>query len=178
MPRARPEQMNGEEASWRPTAATFSHSIVTSFDPSQELIWTGDAQGKVESLFAASGLQDRYTAYKGHTAGPVKALLVDEKGIFSIGGDSMKCANRRGLTAWNLYADGEGKGKRYPPSTVYSAMAFSSARAADLVVAAISEGGIGKQPDLQMVNASTGTILRKGRFLYPSFCPRRLIGGW
>lgn len=149
---------------WSPSAAVYSPAVVTAFDSLQELIWTGNNTGGVESLFASSGLQERYTAYKGHVGAPVKQLLVDEKGIFSIGGDSVKCANRRGLAAWNVYTPKakDGTLQRFP--SMFSAMSFTSARASDLVVSSFSESGlsgIGNQPDLLVINASTGTVLRQ-----------------
>lgn len=154
----------GLSAGWHPQAAVYSPATVTSFDPSQELLWTGNPAGGVESYFASSGLQERYTAYKGHVSGPVKQILVDEKGVFSIGGNSIKCANRRGLTAWNVYAPTNNDVPANRSPAMFSALSFTSARASDLVASSITESalsGLGKQPDLLVINASTGTILRK-----------------
>jgi len=156
--------MNPDSDGWLPRCAIYSTAHTTSFDPSSELIWTGDLSGKVESLFAASNLSERYTAYRGHVNGPVKHLLVDEKGVFSIGGDSVKCANRRGLTVWNVYPN-EGNvppGRKFNPPVLVSALSFTNARASDLVVSTVTDGGMTSlEPDLLVINASTGTILRK-----------------
>lgn len=72
------------------------------FDTHQELLWTGGLTGHVASYFTNGHSRlHRYTQYRGHIPGPARELLVDDRGVLSIGG-SIKLANRRGLALWNV----------------------------------------------------------------------------
>lgn len=128
------------------TAALGSTSLA--FDPAVDLLWSGDGHGTVSSWFPDS--LSRYTSCKAHKPqyGPVRQLLTDEKGIFSLGHDSLHCTSRNGLGAWT-YAS---------PNADFTAASFSSARASDLVVA----DARGK---LTIVNASTGSPLKHVRLI-------------
>ncbi|KAK4943503.1 poly(A)-specific ribonuclease [Elasticomyces elasticus] len=82
------------------------HAIPTpasalAFDDLQELLWVGNDQGRVTSFY---GLElQRYVSVKAHLGeGPVKQLLVHEKGIVSISTSSVHFVTRRGLTQWHL----------------------------------------------------------------------------
>lgn len=82
------------------------HAIPTpasavAFDDAQELLWVGNDQGRVTSFYGPE-LQ-RYVSVKAHLGeGPVKQLLVHEKGIVSISASSVHFVTRRGLTQWHI----------------------------------------------------------------------------
>ena len=71
------------------------------FDGNAELLWSGSATGHVSSHLTGKlyGLS-RYTAYRGHVPGPVQELVIDDRGVLSVGG-SLKLATRRGIAVWN-----------------------------------------------------------------------------
>ncbi|KAF4122704.1 LOW QUALITY PROTEIN: PAB-dependent poly(A)-specific ribonuclease subunit 2 [Geosmithia morbida] len=72
------------------------------FDTLQELLWTGNEYGRVTSFYGTE-LQ-RYTSFKAHTAtdGPVRQLLVNDRGIISLGSKDLHMALRRGPPIWHL----------------------------------------------------------------------------
>ncbi|KAH7093275.1 PAB-dependent poly(A)-specific ribonuclease subunit PAN2 [Paraphoma chrysanthemicola] len=72
------------------------------FDTTQELLWTGNNQGRVTSFYGPQ--LERYTSYRGHVPadGPVKQFLFTDKGVLSISRQSVHYAHRRGLTQWHL----------------------------------------------------------------------------
>ncbi|KAJ9628351.1 poly(A)-specific ribonuclease [Knufia peltigerae] len=82
------------------------HAIPTpasavAFDDLQELVWVGNDQGRVTSFYGRD-LQ-RYVSVKAHLGeGPVKQLLVHEKGIISLSTSSVHFITRRGLTQWHI----------------------------------------------------------------------------
>lgn len=141
------------DGQWRHLSSTMLASTSVAFDPAADLLWSGDANGVVASYFPDSF--SRYTSYKAHQPnfGPVRAILAEDRAVFSLGADSVKCANRRGLAAWSVQSE----------QKAFSAMSFSTAKAADLVVASAANGGIGPQPALLTINASTGSVIRKVR---------------
>ncbi|KAL6918053.1 hypothetical protein FSHL1_009482 [Fusarium sambucinum] len=67
------------------------------FDTVQELLWTGNDYGRVTSFYGPE-LQ-RYTSFKAHTSaeGPVRQILVNEKGVVALGSQDLHMAIRRGL---------------------------------------------------------------------------------
>ncbi|EKJ70854.1 hypothetical protein FPSE_09006 [Fusarium pseudograminearum CS3096] len=67
------------------------------FDNVQELLWTGNDYGRVTSFYGAE-LQ-RYTSFKAHTSteGPVRQILLNEKGVIALGARDLHMAIRRGL---------------------------------------------------------------------------------
>ncbi|KAG0276121.1 poly(A)-specific ribonuclease [Linnemannia exigua] len=69
------------------------------FDPHHELVWSANENGYISSYYGA-GLQ-RYSSFKAHK-GPVRQMMVLDRGIVSIGKDSIHLSNRRGLASWNL----------------------------------------------------------------------------
>ncbi|KAI9355730.1 ubiquitin carboxyl-terminal hydrolase-domain-containing protein [Zopfochytrium polystomum] len=85
------------------------------FDPLQELVWVGSDTGHISSYTPvhashtapvqnASTLR-RYTAFRGHD-GAVRQILVNEQGVFSVGGSSVRLSHRRGLRQWIYNGDG------------------------------------------------------------------------
>ncbi|CAD6575124.1 MAG: poly(A)-specific ribonuclease [Cyphobasidiales sp. Tagirdzhanova-0007] len=124
--------------SWHEHARTFLPAAqCLAFDAHAELLWSGSLTGQVAShLTSADYDLARYTSYKAHEPGPTRELLVDDRGVLSVGG-SLKLASRRGLTFWNVHGS-----------------------LSEIVAGGANSLG-GAQPDLLLVNASTGTILRK-----------------
>ncbi|KIV95116.1 hypothetical protein PV10_02805 [Exophiala mesophila] len=81
--------------------AISSPATAVAFDDAQELLWVGNDQGRVVSFYGHE-LQ-RYVSVKAHIAeGPVKQLLLTEKGVVSISSTSVHLVSRRGLTQWHL----------------------------------------------------------------------------
>ena len=71
------------------------------FDDVQELIWFGNAEGRLVSYHGA-GL-DRYTSVRAHlNEGPVKQLLSHEKGVISISSRSVHLVSRKAPSIWHL----------------------------------------------------------------------------
>ena len=71
------------------------------FDDQQELLWVGNDQGRVTS-FHGPELQ-RYSSVKAHAQeGPVKQLLLHERGVISLASRSLHLTSRRGLTQWHI----------------------------------------------------------------------------
>ncbi|KAF9380588.1 poly(A)-specific ribonuclease [Podila verticillata] len=69
------------------------------YDPHHELIWAANENGYISSYYGA-GLQ-RYSSYKAHK-GPVRQMMVLDRGIVSISKDSIHLSNRRGVASWNI----------------------------------------------------------------------------
>ena len=92
--------MTTEDGQWRPVIGALAPTNVLTFDHVQDLLWTGSSNGRIESLFDTT--LSRYTSYKGHMAGPVKDIIVDDKGILSLSDRSVHFANRRGVAQWAL----------------------------------------------------------------------------
>lgn len=92
------------------------------FDTSQELLWTGNdyvrptrrytqaqytiiltfCKGRVTS-FVGSELQ-RYTSFKTHLSseGPVRQILVNDKGVIALGSNDVHMSHRRGAAIWHI----------------------------------------------------------------------------
>ncbi|KAM5346477.1 hypothetical protein ACJ41O_009482 [Fusarium nematophilum] len=72
------------------------------FDTSQELLWTGNDYGRVTSFYGTE-LQ-RYTSFKAHQSsdGPVRQILVNEKGVVVLGSKDVHMALRRGPPMWHI----------------------------------------------------------------------------
>lgn len=154
------------------------------FDTHQELLWAGGLSGHVASYFTNGHSRlHRYTQYRGHVPGPARELLVDNRGILSVGG-SIKLANRRGLALWNVQSvviHRSGNASDVLPSTTvpltcrslesvitllvsegdsWTSAAYTNAASSEIVVGGLNQLGA-IQPDLISVNASTGTVLRR-----------------
>lgn len=89
--------------SWHEQSSTyFPASQCLAFDGHSELLWCGSMNGQVTSYLTSRDYNlARYTSYRAHVTGPTRELIVDERGILSAGG-SLKLANRRGLSLWNV----------------------------------------------------------------------------
>ncbi|CCF38705.1 PAB-dependent poly(A)-specific ribonuclease subunit PAN2 [Colletotrichum higginsianum] len=75
------------------------------FDTAQELLWTGNDYGRVTSFYG-SELQ-RYTSFKAHTTpdGPVRQILVNDKGVVVLGSRDIHMASRKGPPIWHIRHD-------------------------------------------------------------------------
>ncbi|OLN95998.1 PAB-dependent poly(A)-specific ribonuclease subunit PAN2 [Colletotrichum chlorophyti] len=72
------------------------------FDTAQELLWTGNDYGRVTSFYG-SELQ-RYTSFKVHSTpdGPVRQILVNDKGVVVLGSRDIHMASRKGPPIWHI----------------------------------------------------------------------------
>ena len=88
---------------WHSYSRTYLHGTTClAFDPQADLLWTGNLAGYVSSHYTKPDYNfSRYTAYRGHIPGPTKDIVVDDRGVLSVGG-SLKLANRRGIALWNI----------------------------------------------------------------------------
>ncbi|CDR99940.1 hypothetical protein [Sporisorium scitamineum] len=134
------------------------------FDPYSELLWQGTSFGTVSSLYSSQ--LSRYTSYAAHglptRPSPAKGILADERHIFSIGDNGIKCSQRRGLAKWTTLTHDIGTNAMNLVSMCASPLAASS----DLVAAGLSQsaantGEIDNDNDLILtVNSSTGAVVR------------------
>ena len=89
-----PSSVNGIHQLPNPATAVI-------FDDQQELIWVGNADGRVAS-FRGPDLQ-RYTSARAHiNEGQVQQLLAHERGILSISSTSVHLISRTGPAIWHL----------------------------------------------------------------------------
>ncbi|KAH7175699.1 ubiquitin carboxyl-terminal hydrolase-domain-containing protein [Dactylonectria macrodidyma] len=100
------------------------------FDTSQELLWTGNDYGRVTSFYGTE-LQ-RYTSFKAHLSpeGPVRQILVNEKGVVALGSKDVHMALRRGPPLWHIKHD-DMKDLR--------CMCFTSKGTAEILVAGLQD---------------------------------------
>ncbi|KAJ9474966.1 PAN2-PAN3 deadenylation complex catalytic subunit PAN2 [Pseudozyma hubeiensis] len=134
------------------------------FDPYSELLWQGTSFGTVSSLYSSQ--LSRYTSYAAHglptRPSPAKAILADERHIFSLGDNGIKCSQRRGLAKWTTLTHDFGTNAMNLVSMCASPLAASS----DIVAAGLSQsaantGEIDNDNDLIVtVNNSTGAVVR------------------
>ncbi|SPO31075.1 related to PAN2 - component of Pab1p-stimulated poly(A) ribonuclease [Ustilago trichophora] len=134
------------------------------FDPYSELLWQGTSFGTVSSLYSPQ--LSRYTSYAAHGVptrpSPTKGILADERHIFSIGDNGIKCSQRRGLAKWTTLTQDMSTNAMNLVSMCASPLAASS----DIVAAGLSQsaantGEIDNDNDLIVaVNNSTGAVVR------------------
>ncbi|KAM5375702.1 hypothetical protein ACJZ2D_005885 [Fusarium nematophilum] len=131
------------------------------FDTSQELLWTGNDYGRVTSFYGTE-LQ-RYTSFKAHQSsdGPVRQILVNEKGVVVLGSKDVHMALRRGPPMWHIKHD-DMKDLR--------CMSFTSKGTAEIIVAGLQDamlvidlikGDVVKQVPTE----HQYTIMRRGRYI-------------
>lgn len=122
---------------------------IFAFDPSQELLWTGNEHGRVTSFYGHE-LQ-RYTSYRGHAStsprgapgnAPVKQFLFCDKGVLSLSSKSVHLASRTGLTQWHVTTS---------DMVDLRCMSFSNPLGTELVVA-------GCQRQIYRVDVDRGTV--------------------
>lgn len=141
------------------------------FDTAQELLWSGTANGNVESHYGPA-LQ-RYTSWLAHSPAlsntlpqdpvvqGVKGILTDERAVYSVGEGGIKSALRSGLGRWNLFAS-----KTEFPSLNLSSLCFSPTASSDIITGGASStasatGQLGKDDVIVSLNSGTGGIIRK-----------------
>ncbi|KAJ1017800.1 hypothetical protein NDA16_005117 [Ustilago loliicola] len=134
------------------------------FDPYSELLWQGTSFGTVSSLYSPQ--LSRYTSYAAHGVptrpSATKGILADERHIYSIGDNSIKCSQRRGLAKWTTLTQDMGTNAMNLVSMCASPLAASS----DIIAAGLSQsaantGEIDNDNDLIVtVNNSTGAVVR------------------
>ncbi|KAJ3497164.1 hypothetical protein NLG97_g2114 [Lecanicillium saksenae] len=100
------------------------------FDTSQELLWTGNDYGRVTS-FVGSELQ-RYTSFKAHLSseGPVRQILVNDKGVIALGSNDVHMSQRRGAAIWHI---------KHEAMRDLRCMSFTSKGTAEIIVAGIQD---------------------------------------
>ncbi|PHH51042.1 PAB-dependent poly(A)-specific ribonuclease subunit PAN2 [Ceratocystis fimbriata CBS 114723] len=90
-----------------PLGANGTQNVLTCmiFDTALELLWTGYSNGRVTSFFGSE--LRRYSSYLIHPSieGPVRQLLINDKGVLSLGAKTLHFAQRGGLPIWNLRHD-------------------------------------------------------------------------
>ncbi|KAG5982428.1 poly(A)-specific ribonuclease [Claviceps digitariae] len=145
------------------------HALATpvtsmAFDISQELLWTGNDYGRVTS-FLSTELQ-RYTSFKAHSAadGPVRQILVNEKGVISLGSKDIHMALRRGPPIWHI---------RHDDMKDLRCMSFTSRGTTEIIVAGLQEtmlvidlhkGEVVKQKS-QIATEYQYSIMKRGRYI-------------
>ncbi|KAK9704495.1 poly(A)-specific ribonuclease [Basidiobolus ranarum] len=77
-----------------PNPASVFPTSACAFDPHAELVWVGDENGRVCSYDVET--LEKYTSFKGHT-GPVRQMMINDRAIISLGPDSIRVTNRRGV---------------------------------------------------------------------------------
>ncbi|PHH86624.1 hypothetical protein CDD83_9979 [Cordyceps sp. RAO-2017] len=131
------------------------------FDTSQELLWTGNDYGRVTS-FLGTELQ-RYTSFRAHLTsdGPIRQILVNDRGVVALGSKDVHMALRRGPPIWHVRHD-EMKDLR--------CMSFTSKGTSEILVAGLQEkmlvidlnkGEIVKQ----MATEHQYSIMKRGRYI-------------
>ncbi|KYK55176.1 PAB-dependent poly-specific ribonuclease subunit PAN2 [Drechmeria coniospora] len=115
------------------------------FDTSQELLWTGNDYGRVTS-FMGSDLQ-RYTSFKAHLSadGPVRQVLVNDRGVIALGPKDLHMALRRGLPIWHL---------RTTDMQDLRCMSFTSKGTAEIIVA-------GHQDKMLVIDLNKGEVVKQ-----------------
>lgn len=97
------EPIEGEFFEWRNSfenSITVGDPITTiSFDPFEEILWTGTASGRVVSYVHDS--MERYTSIMCHPS-EIRDLLCDENGFLSISQNAMKYTSRGGVHFLNM----------------------------------------------------------------------------
>ncbi|KAK7208564.1 PAB-dependent poly(A)-specific ribonuclease subunit PAN2 [Myxozyma melibiosi] len=136
--------MEGWQEIYQVTAqpfGTIAPITATVFDTSQEILWTGDENGRIAS-FAGTSLR-KYTSFIGHRSS-VSQILVNDRGVLSLGSDNLRMTQRRGLVRFNLSDDERLKD--------LSCMSYTSRGTSEVVV--------GKsKPGLLRVNVDRGSIV-------------------
>ncbi|KAF4469696.1 PAB-dependent poly(A)-specific ribonuclease subunit PAN2 [Fusarium albosuccineum] len=132
------------------------------FDTVQELLWTGNGFGRVTSFYGTD-LQ-RYTSFKAHASsdGPVRQILVNEKGVVSLGAQDVHMALRRGPPMWHI---------KHDDMKDLQCMSFTSKGTSEIIAAGLQntmlvidliKGDVVKQVPTE----HQYTIMRRGRYIF------------
>ncbi|KAK9473883.1 ubiquitin carboxyl-terminal hydrolase-domain-containing protein [Dipodascopsis tothii] len=137
--------MDGWREISRVSTVPFGHSIVPvtalAFDSTEELLWSGDANGRVAS-YANEGLQ-KYTRFGAHKTS-VAQILVNDRGVLSLGAGNLRMTVRRGLHRFDIGESGAFKN--------LACMSYTSRGTSEIVVGS-RDGGLFK------VNVDRGTVV-------------------
>ncbi|KAI3536342.1 PAB-dependent poly(A)-specific ribonuclease subunit PAN2 [Colletotrichum abscissum] len=125
-------------------AAATPVSTMT-FDTAQELLWTGNDYGRVTSFYR-SELQ-RYTSFKAHTSsdGPVRQILVNDKGVVVLGSRDIHMASRKGPPIWHI---------RHDDMKDLRCMSFTSKGTSEILVA-------GFQDTMFVIDLAKGEVVKQ-----------------
>ncbi|KAH6605888.1 hypothetical protein Trco_005041 [Trichoderma cornu-damae] len=120
------------------------------FDTSQELLWAGNDYGRVTS-FLSNELQ-RYTSFKAHQAadGPVRQILVNDRGVVVLGSKDVHMASRRGPPIWHI---------RHDDMKDLRCMSFTSKGTAEILAA-------GLQDNMLVIDLVKGEVVKQLRTEY------------
>ncbi|KAF4826097.1 PAN2-PAN3 deadenylation complex catalytic subunit PAN2 [Colletotrichum siamense] len=115
------------------------------FDTAQELLWTGNEYGRVTSFYG-SELQ-RYTSFKAHTTtdGPVRQILVNDKGVVVLGSRDIHMASRKGPPIWHI---------RHDDMKDLRCMSFTSKGTSEILVA-------GFQDTMFVIDLAKGEVVKQ-----------------
>ncbi|KAF4595528.1 PAB-dependent poly(A)-specific ribonuclease subunit PAN2 [Ophiocordyceps camponoti-floridani] len=139
-----------DEVSRIPFPSSGVHAMPTpvttmTFDTSQELLWTGNDYGRVMSFLGTE--QQRYTSFKAHQAidGPVRQILVNDKGVIALGSRDIHMALRRGPPIWHI---------RHDEMSELRCMTFTSKGASEILVA-------GLQNKMLVIDINKGEVIEQ-----------------
>ncbi|KAI8846356.1 ubiquitin carboxyl-terminal hydrolase-domain-containing protein [Chytridium lagenaria] len=125
------------------------------YDAQEELLWSGTENGRLISTCVSPMNLERYTAFKAHK-GPVRQIMSDDIGIFSIGGNNVRLSSRRGLFKWDYKVDA---------SLELHCMAYTTSKT-ELVIA-------GQQRKMTLMNLIRGVALKEMESEYDVVLMRR-----
>ncbi|TPX39823.1 hypothetical protein SeMB42_g03619 [Synchytrium endobioticum] len=125
--------------------STRLHAIsCIALDPSEELIWTGNTNGRLTSFAHSSNGLHKYTAFKAHNE-TVSQIAITDYGVYSVGGNTLRFTSMRGLPLWTVQDENVSK--------MLSICLPTTPTSNELVI-----GGL---PDkLMLVNIHRGTLTR------------------
>ncbi|PHH70824.1 hypothetical protein CDD80_5705 [Ophiocordyceps camponoti-rufipedis] len=139
-----------DEVSRIPFPPSGVHAMPTpvttmTFDTSQELLWTGNDYGRVMSFLGTE--QQRYTSFKAHQAldGPVRQILVNDKGVIALGSRDIHMALRRGPPIWHI---------RHDEMVELRCITFTSKGASEILVA-------GLQNKMLLIDINKGEVIEQ-----------------
>ncbi|KAJ3333266.1 poly(A)-specific ribonuclease [Blyttiomyces sp. JEL0837] len=127
-----------------PSKHTADHPVTAlCFDSKQELLWTGNGEGRVLSYCVGPHALDRYTRFRSHME-PVRQILVGEHGVYSLGGSTVRHTIRRGIVQWTWRTD---------PQSNLLAMSTTNSKI-ELMVSS-------QQGTLSILNIYRGTLMKE-----------------
>ncbi|TPX57736.1 hypothetical protein PhCBS80983_g03604 [Powellomyces hirtus] len=129
------------------------------FDPLEELLWTGGENGNIASLYVDVDDVSRYTSFPAH-ASRVRKILLNDQGLFSIGGKNIRHTTRRGIMKWSIGVDG-GHGPLSMSFTNTTSELLVSTSNRQMLLINLFRGSIIKQMDLD----DDVTVMKQSRLI-------------
>ncbi|KAI1326713.1 PAB-dependent poly(A)-specific ribonuclease subunit PAN2 [Xylariaceae sp. FL0255] len=125
--------------------APLSPVACLAFDSHQELLWTGNEYGRVTSFY--SNKLHQYTSWKDYSNqdGPVLQIIVNERGVISLGARGVRMRSRRGIILWSI---------RTEDMKELRCMSFTSKARSEILVA-------GEQDKMLIIDTVKGEITRQ-----------------